>query len=197
MSVDPGAPARGRLSALLHRRGKLLVDLALTMGLVAIVGAVVLRYFPLYGKSLIWQFDGLAQHYPALYFFNTWIRGIIRHPELGIPLWSWNMGLGADIIGTLEWPVLGDPFALVSLAFPMRLMESAFATMFVLRLLASGVTSALYLRVMRAKPLPAAMGAIAYVFCTYLFYQGRHPYFINAMVFLPLILTGVEWALRR
>ena len=107
------------------------------------------------------------------------------------------MGLGADIIATLQWPVLGDPFALVSLLFPMAALETAFATMYVLRMLVAGVAAALYFRVMGAKPLPSAIGAVAYVFTTFLFIQGRHPYFINAMVFLPILLMSLEWALQN
>ena len=108
------------------------------------------------------------------------------------------MGLGADIISTLQWPVLGDPFALVSLLFPMAALETAFATMYVLRMLVAGVAAALYFRVMGAKPPPSAMGAVAYVFTTFLFIQGRHPYFINAMVFSsPILLMSLEWALHN
>jgi len=122
---------------------------------------------------------------------------MFRQPGLGVPLWSWDMGLGADIMATLQWPVLGDPFALVSLLFPMAALETAFATMYVLRMLVAGVAAALYFRVMGAKPLPGAMGAVAYVFTTFLFIQGRHPYFINAMVFLPMLLISLEWALQN
>ena len=107
------------------------------------------------------------------------------------------MGLGADIISTLQWPVLGDPFALVSLLFPIAALETAFATMYVLRMLVAGVAVALYFRVMGAKPLASAMGSVAYVFTTFLFIQGRYPYFINAMVFLPMLLMSLEWALQN
>ena len=184
----------GRRRPSRHRRYA--VDLAWTMALVVAVMALIARYFWLYGKSTVWRTDGLAQHYPALYAFNQWIRGIVAVPESGVPLWSWNLGLGADILGTLAWPVIGDPFALVSLAFPMSQLENAFMLMLALRVVAAGAAAAVYFRKMGAKPLPAATGVVLYVFVSFLLIQGRHPYFINAMVFLPLLLLGVEMGLR-
>ncbi len=158
--------------------------------------AVISRYFWLYQKSIVWRGDGLAQHYPALHFFNQWVRGMIHSPRSGVPLWSWNIGLGADIIGTLAFPVVGDPFALVSLLFPMARLETALAVMLALRVVAAGVAAAAYFRKMGARQLPAAIRVVLYVFSSFLLIQGRHPYFIGAMVFLPLLLLGVELALR-
>ena len=172
------------------------IGLAWTAALVVAVMAVIARYFWLYDKSILWRFDGLGQHYPAIYAYNEWLRGVIASPQAGVPLWSWNMGLGADIIGTLAFPVIGDPFALVSLLVPMAWLEYAMAAMLALRVVASGIAAAVYFRKMGARNLPAALGVVLYVFATFLFIQGRHPYFMNAMVFLPLLLLGVEYALR-
>jgi len=171
----------------------LLVDAGLTAALVGALMAAVYWYFFAYSKSLVYASDGVAQHYPALYFLNDWLRGIAYNPQAGIPLWSWNIGLGADIISSLSFYVVGDPFALVSLAFPMHAMEYAFATAYALRALAAALASMLYFRKLGAKPLPAAMGAIAYTFTAFLLWAAlHHPMFFNAAVFLPLLLIGVE-----
>jgi uncharacterized membrane protein YfhO len=172
------------------------IDLAWTTALVVAVAAVISRYFWLYGKSTVWRTDGLGQHYPALYAFNEWVRGFLSSPGAGLPLWSWNMGLGADIIGTLAFPVVGDPFALLSLAFPMNALEHAYMALLAVRIVAASVAAAVYFRKMGARPMPAAIGVVLHVFATFLLIQGRHPYFINAMVFLPLLLLGIELALR-
>ncbi len=113
-----------------------------------------------------------------------------------MPLWSWNIGLGADIIGTLAFPVVGDPFALVSLLFPMARLETALAVMLALRVVAAGNGRRSLLsqdggtattRGDRGRPVRLLLVSLI---------QGRHPYFIDAMVFLPLLLLGVELALR-
>jgi len=176
-----------------QRRRRLWVDLGITAAFTTVLMVVVLRYLPLYDKSLVWIPDGVAQHYPTLYFLNDWLRGMVYNPGAGVPLWSWHLGLGADIIGVLSWHVVGDPFALVSLLFPMRYMETAFALTYALRIVAAALTSTLYFRRMGAKALPSAVGSVIYVFATFLTYGAlHHPFFFNGMVFLPLLLIGAE-----
>lgn len=173
-------------------------DVAISLAAFSAVGIAAFRLFFVYGKSLVWAPDGVAQHYPSLYFFNLWIRRFVYHPEQGLPLWSWTIGMGADIISTLSFHVVGDPFALVSLAFPMAGMEYAYAAAYVLRILFAGLFSLLYFRRMGARTLPALAGSILYVFVSFLFFSTtRHPFFANALVFLPLLLMGVENALAK
>jgi len=174
------------------------VDVGITVLVATVLTAVVLRYLPLYGKSSVWMTDGLAQHYPALYLLNDWLRGIVYHPGQGIPLWSWYIGLGADIISTLSFYVVGDPFTLISLAFPMRHLEWAYGLMYLVRIIAATVASMLYFRRMGGKALASTVGAVLFVFTTYLTFAGLyHPMFFNSMVFLPLLLIGVENVLER
>lgn len=46
--------------------------------------------------------------------------------------------------------------------------------------------------------MPVILGALIYVFCGYSFYAGvRHPFFLNPMIYLPLILLGLEKVLER
>ena len=173
-------------------------NLIAAMAAFSAVALVAFRLFAVYDKSLVWEPDGIAQHFPSLYFFNLWVREFLHDPSAGLPLWSWTIGLGSDIISTLSFHVVGDPFALVSLAVPMRWMEYAYALAFALRLLCAGLFSMLYLRKMGAKWVPTLTGAILYVFATFLFFSTmRHPFFANGMVFLPLLLMGAENALAR
>ena len=94
--------------------------------------------------------------------------------------------------------MIGDPFVLVSLLFPMRYLESAFALAYALRIVAAAIVSMLYFRRMGATTLPSAVGSVIYVFATYLTYGAlHHPMFFNGMVMVPLLLIGVENVLER
>ncbi len=193
MSPSEPAPAEAP-----RKRSGIWLDLSITAGLTTVLMLVVLRYLPLYDKSLFWYPDGPAQHYPALYFLNDWLRGMAYNPSAGVPLWSWRIGLGADVISTMSWHVLGDPFNLISLLFPMRYLESAFALAYALRIVAAAIVSTLYFRRMGAATLPSAVGSVIYVFATYLTYGAlHHPMFFNGMVMVPLLLIGVENVLER
>ena len=168
------------------------------MAFFASVTALVFRYLPQYGRSNVWAFDALSQHFPALYYFNVWARGMIAHPSLGVPLWSWNLGLGADVIPTLAFYAFGDPFSLLSLAFPMHAMEYAYEALFFARILVAALGAWLYFRKMGARAFGATAGALIYVFTAFtLIAAMRHPFFVTGMVFFPLVLLGIERALRN
>ncbi len=186
-SPTPGQPSTSRLRATRALGFSLLFALA---------GALVFWYLPLYHKSNVWWLDGMAQHFPALYFYNTIVRAFLHHPLAGIPQWTWNLGLGADTLGTLAFYVF-DPFAIVSLVFPMHYLELAYLMLFFVRLFAAGALAYLYLRSMAAKPLAASAGSLMYVFTTFaLFSAFRHPYFADPIVFFPLMLLGIERVLH-
>ena len=169
---------------------------AVTLALLA-VGALVYRYLFLYGVSNIWGGDGAIQHFPALYYCRGVLLAALRDPRHTFSMWSFNIGLGADTIGTLSY-YLGDPFALASLAFPVRSLEHVYEAMFFARLLVAGLGAYAYLRAMRAKRLGAIAGSLIYVFSAYTMFSAlRHPYFANPLVWFPLILLGIEHALHR
>ena len=51
---------------------------------------------------------------------------------------------------------------------------------------------------MQGAPLPVAVGSVCYVFFTYSFLMvARHPFFALPMVYLPLLLLGVEQVLAK
>ena len=172
-------------------------DFSLSMAAFSAVMVIAFRYFPLYDKSVVWMYDGIDQHYPSLYYLNLWIRNFLHNPLDGLPLWSHTIGLGGDIISSFSFYGLGDPFVLLSLAFPMAQMELAYTLMFYARVLCAGAFSLLYLRTMGLRRMPALTATLVYVFSGYLLCNGtRHPFFVNAVLFLPLLLLSTEYLLK-
>ena len=170
--------------------------LAATLTLL-VTGVLVYRYLFQYGVTNIWGGDGAVQHFPAFHYCRDVVISALRDPVHAFTMWSPNIGLGADTMGTLSY-YLGDPFALVSLAFPARSLEYVYEAMFFVRLLVAGLGAFGYLRAMRAKTIGAIAGSVVYVFTTYTMFSAlRHPYFANPLVWFPLILLGVEHALRK
>jgi len=164
----------------------------------AVVFVLAFRYLAIYHKSLVWIPDGADQHFPALYYFNRIVRGFLKNPGGGFPFWSWDLGLGADTIGALSFYVLGDPFALISLLFPMRSMELAYMVLFVVRIAAAGAFSAMYLRKMGARSFATLAGSLVYSFTTFTIYSTmHHPMWATGLALFPLLLLGAEFALER
>lgn len=163
--------------------------------LFCVISFIVFAVFIKYNKSFVWQGDGIKQHFAILYDFNQMIRNMFRD---GISMLSWNMGLGLDVIGQYSYYVIGDPFAYISLLFPMEYLETAYNIMVLLRMYCVGLAFIAYCKYTKKESMNAIIGAIIYTFCGFILYAGiRHPYFTNAAIFLPLTLIGIEKLLKE
>ena len=152
----------------------------------------ILTYWIFYKNriSFIWNNDGVKQHFAILYDFNENIRKVFKN---GLNTFSLNIGLGLDIIGQYSYYVLGDPFALISLIFPMDKLNYAYCLMVIARMFCAGLAFIVFCKYKKKKDFPILIGTIGYVFCGFAIYGGlRHPYFLNSMILLPIIFIGIE-----
>ncbi|NLR08757.1 MULTISPECIES: YfhO family protein [unclassified Levilactobacillus] len=153
------------------------------------VGLVVCLYgiFILTGKSFIWEGDGLAQHYPVLEKFYTWLHAG------SLSGWSWNLGLGADKMTTFSYYVLGDPFSYLIWFFPKHSIEMGYNLLILLRLYVSGLAFMLFARQRHFKPGSQMLGTLTYTFTGYSLYVSiRHPFFLLPMILFPLLAYGID-----
>lgn len=147
------------------------------------------------GKSFVWSTDGFRQHYIILEDFNRIIKNILQN---GILFFSWNMGLGLDVIGQYSYYVLGDPFAYISLLFPLKYLKYVYQILVISRIYCVGIAFIIYCRYNRKEDYNTLVGAIIYTFCGYIFYAAvRHPYFTNAAIMLPLVFLGIDRILKE
>lgn len=164
--------------------------------------AVIFSPFFVEKRSFVWKMDGWTQHLKALTFYSNWLQEIVRtlfsEGKLVIPQWSECIGYGSDIISTLHYYVVGDPLALFSVFIPDRYMVEFYDFMLIMRIYLAGISFFIYCLYREQKEtIPVVIGALIYCFCGYaLIYGLHHPYFINPMIYLPLILTGVEIILK-
>ncbi len=148
------------------------------------------------GRSLVWYSDGVYQHYTAYVYWGQYLRNVIRsvlsgHPA--IPMWDFSLGLGADVISSLSYYIIGDPLGLLTVFVPSRHMEIFYCLMIVVRLYLAGVAFAVFCRQHKCAQTGTLAGALVYIFATYtLANTCKHPFFANPMIYLPLLLTGVE-----
>lgn len=177
-------------------------NIAKTYGIytVLFVLCVIAIYYPFYkyNKSFIWQTDGFGQHFAILYNFNETIRNLIHNFGQGLNTFSWNIGIGSDIIGEFSYYIIGDPFAYISLLFPMDKLEFAYNFLIALRLYSVGIAFLTYCKYHKNKAFNSIVGALIYTFCGFTLYAGvRHPFFLNAVLMLPIVLLGVDKILKE
>ena len=150
------------------------------------------------GKTLIWEGDGMKQHLQALAFMGMWLRSAFESLASGggfnLPTFSFAMGYGSDIVSNMSYYAIGDPLNLVSILVPADRTYILFNVLAVLRMHLAGLAFSLYCHKMRlACPAGILAGAIGYAFCLFALCAAvRHPFFLNAMVYFPLVLLGIE-----
>ncbi len=182
-----------------------------------LMAVVIFHYFWDGDRTFVWAQDGLKQHYRALSYYSKWLRELIfRFFGLrgGLPLYSFSIGYGSDILTTLHYYAIGDPLNLLCIFVPEKSMLYLYEFLILLRFYLAGIAFSYYC-FYRGKDYsakekgvvgkgagfcsPAVLtGAFLYIFCGYALYAGvRHPYFLNPMIYLPLLLTGVEKIWRK
>lgn len=151
------------------------------------------------GKSFIWGAgveDGLTQHFESLAYWGQYLReaaGNLLSGHLSLPMWNMNLGYGGDILSTLNYYAIGDPLNLLYAFVPVKQTELMYNFMIVFRMFLAGTAFMAYCRKMSKNDYATVIGALVYVFCGFVFRSGlRHPFFINPMIYFPLLCLGVE-----
>lgn len=157
---------------------------------------IVFYAFKASDKSFIWNIDGINQHYPVLSYYGQFLRDLVAGK--GVRLLDYNVGMGFDTLTTLNYYAIGDTVSLLTIFGTPDTMEGLYQFLILFRIYLAGVSFILYCRYMGKKGFPSVLGALIYAFCGYVLFAGtRHPYFTNPMIYLPLLLIGLEEILRK
>ncbi len=167
-------------------------------GLFALMALTVYYAFIRYDSSFITTGDGFCQHYRALIYYSNYLRDIIANLFAGnglvIPQFDFSVGSGSDVITTFSYYTIGDPFSVFCVFVPERYIYIYYAFAVFLRLYCAGLAFIwLCKETGRGERTAVMTGALVYAFCAFSVFAGsRHPYFINPMVYLPIIFVAIE-----
>ena len=163
-------------------------------------------FFPLFismEKTFVWDSDGVTQHFNALLYYRSWLREILRtvfvEHRLEIPLWDLKIGYGSDILTTLHYYAYGDPLNLLSVFVPKEAwMDEFYSFLILLRIYLAGLSFSFFCFQRQEKKMAVLMGALLYAFSFWtIFAAVRHPYFMNPMIYFPLVLAGADRIFRK
>ena len=143
-------------------------------------------------RLLIWRPDGLEQHYTVIGYLGNLVRELLAGK--GLPLVNFHLGQGMDVLTTCTYYGYTDPLNLLAALAGAETYGIAYVAIAVLRCYLAGLAFALYARKVGARDAwGIGCSAAIYVFSGYfLILLGRHPYFLNGGLYLPLLLLGVE-----
>lgn len=163
-------------------------------------------FFPFYHKklSLVWGtggLDGLSQHLNSVLYWGQYIREFFNnliHGQLKLPMWDNSIGYGADILSTLNYYAIGDPINLIYAFSNKSNVEYFYDFAMILRLYLAGFAFVCFGNYLKKDRVGIIFGSMAYIFCGYVMLGGvRHPFFLNPMIYLPLLIMGVEKIYRK
>lgn len=146
----------------------------------------MLKVYPV-GNNSVLVLDLNAQY---VYFYEE-LRDLLRGD--GSILYSWQRSLGGEFMGIFAYYV-ASPFNFIVALFPEGHITEALLTIFVLKAGLSGFNFALFLKLtgrMKSK-ISAVTFSTMYALCAYAVVNSHNSMWIDAFLFLPLLITGLE-----
>ena len=182
-----------------------------------ILAGLLVFFFKLQNRSLVYHADAWRQHLRALAYYGKWLRGNLWHlvhdHSLTAQAWSFGLGYGSDVLTTLHYYCIGEPLTALTVFVPERFTKYYFEFLILLRPYLAGLSFSAYAEYMIGRKqihgtgsctttssgsLPILCGSLCYVFSGTVLYLGMlHPFFVTPMIYLPLLLLGVEKVLRE
>lgn len=172
-----------------------LKDVLIFSFLFASIYLVVIYIFSYYNKSFIWETDGLSQHYITLYYFKNLINNFINYGTFNT--FTWSLGYGMDMFTNLSYYSFGDIFSWLSVCFKDISLENYIELTTFFRIYLTGISFILFCRYKKIKGHGVIVGALMYTFSSWTYILGfRHPYMMNALIVLPLMMIGIERCIK-
>ena len=160
-------------------------------------------YYPLQGRTLVWKNDGYMQSYRAMLYLSQSIRDSIRVFLSGGGLSFENfymaIGEGDDVITSLSYYCVGDPFLLPAILVPASKLYIYYSLAMLLKMYLAGLFFSWLLREAAISSFSARLcGSLLYAFSFWaILNAGRHPFFLTPLVFFPLLLCGIERVIEK
>lgn len=141
--------------------------------------------------------DGFNQNFVFTVYIGKYLRSIftnLLHGRFIIPQFDFSIGLGEGIIPALNCYGFGDPFMLISAAFPTKYSAYAYTVIILSKIYVSGISFIYYCRNRDCKGKNILLGVSLYIFGQYTLYHGimHSPPFLNIMISLPFICAGID-----
>ena len=172
--------------------------------LFAILCMIVFYPFFTNHLSLIWGRsgeDGTSQHLASLLYYGDYIRTFFSnliHGNFQFPMWNNSIGFGSDILTTLNYYAIGDPLNIVYVFANKANASYLYTFMTLFRAYLVGISFIIFGCYFKKNPYGILIGSFTYIFSgVFLNYAIRHPFFLNPMIYLPLLIICVEKIYRK
>lgn len=110
----------------------------------------------------------------------------------GSLLYSWSRNLSGEFMGIIGY-YLASPFTLIVMLLPQKMLLGSLLIMQLAKLGSIGVTFSYYLQKShKVKPLNSVLFSTLFALCAYAVIQLMDPMWLDGLVFMPLMVLGLE-----
>ena len=165
-----------------------------TLGFGLILAALLLPFL-MDGRILVHGSDGYAQHYPVFVYLHEYFYeffGNLLRGDFSLPLFDFSIGLGEDILLTLNYYGLGDPLYFLCALAPAAVLPASYVLLFCLRGYLGGLCFMGFCREHGKSSRWAAVGAWLYVFSGLYLSSAYQQVYGHALLYMPLMFWGLE-----
>lgn len=155
-----------------------------------VIYALVMNHF-----ATMYSWDYSVQFIPFAYdFYDDW-KAFFSTGHF--PLYSTRVFLGTDNIGSNAYYSLLDPFLIPAILFPRDFIPQYFVFATSAKFLVTTFAMRAYLKYMGVGEWMSRLGGIAVAFSGYAHFMIGFPTTISALVYLPMLLYGLEKLIRE
>lgn len=138
------------------------------------------------GKESVLVLDLNAQY---VYYYEAFRDAFLGNKSL---FYSFSRSLGGEMIGIYAY-YLASPFSFVFLLFPKDYITEAVLTLILCKVGSASLTFFLYIKKSKyGDHYSALIFSLLYALMGYVIVQTMNPMWLDAVVFLPLLVLGVE-----
>ena len=178
------------------RKKKIFTYICIYTMIFSLTAVITYSPFIVEKKSFIWASDGRYMNWPALIYIGNWLRELIANilnGTIAFKMFDLNLGMGADVIGTLNFFGFGDPINILALLVPTLKMEYLYLALAIIRIYLSGLTFSHMCFYFKKPAGSILIGAMIYCFNGFSMYHGpANSFFMNLLIQLPLLVIGCD-----
>lgn len=154
--------------------------------LALLVASVIYVPFIIYDNGLFLYYgDFNVQQIP----FYQLVHDTIKSGNIG---WSHNTDLGANLIGSYSFYLIGSPFFWLTMLFPSQAVPYLIGPLLILKTACMSFTAYVYLRRYTYDKNFAVLGGLLYAFSGFTCFNIFFNHFHEAMIIFPLLLASVD-----
>lgn len=176
----------------MHKTKKNTEVIIFILVLVVLTGYVYWNYITL-NKLYIFKdvgVDSFFAFYPALTHFADYVR------DEGIPMWSFNYGLGQNIFNAIP-DSLGDPFNIILAILGRSAIPYALGYIQFIKVIISGLVFFYFLKQIGIKNYSASLIAFFYSFTGHILIRGGWYHYSNDGILFAMLLLSYEMYYRK